>query len=120
VPVADFTLAGDATPLAWIERRGLLEFSDVAQVPRSSTANSEAPLLVLSRAEFDDALRRALRAFARPDVLAANPLLRSLLAVEYAAGVPNAATLQAVLRERAAELRGDPRGEKLYRALASA
>jgi len=77
----------------------------------------QAPLLVLSRAEFEDAVRQALRGFGRSDVLAANPLVRSRLAAERANGVPNAATLQALIRESAAELRADPKAEKLYRAL---
>src|SRR5579859_358352 len=103
---------------AWVERRGLLEFFDrAAQSSESIGMGAQAPLLVLSRAEFEDAVRQALRSFGRADVLAANPLLRSRLAAEHARGVPNGATLQALIRESAAELRGNPKTEKLFRAL---
>jgi DNA-directed RNA polymerase specialized sigma24 family protein len=79
------------------------------------------PLLVLSESEFKEALHEALREFLRPDVLSANPLLRSRLVVERAgahASVSERVTaLQAVLREAAEALRKAPRDVKLYRAL---
>ena len=103
-------------PLAWIERRGLLEFSNEA--PTAPDPGARAPMLVLSRPDFEEAVRQALRDFGRPDALAANPLLRSRLAAEHAGGAPNPATLQALLRDASSELRGSPKTEKLYRALA--
>ena len=39
--------------------------------------------------------------------------------IEHAGGAPNPATLQALLREAATELRGSPKTEKLHRALAA-
>jgi hypothetical protein len=100
-------------PLAWMERRGLLEFSDTGP----DESRSPAPLLVLSRPDFEDAVRQALREFTRPHALGTNPLLRSRIAAEQAGGAASPATLQAFIREAAAELRGNPRTEKLYRAL---
>jgi hypothetical protein len=73
--------------------------------------------VVLSHPDFEEAVRRALRDFTRPNALAANPLLRSRVAAEHAGDAPTAATLQALLREAAETLRANPRDEKLYRAL---
>jgi hypothetical protein len=105
-------------PSAWMERKGLLEFTD----PAARTAGPPAPelpppLVVLSQPDFEQAVRRALRDFTRPAALATNPLLRSRVVAEHPAGPPTAATLQALLREAADSLRAAPRDEKLYRAL---
>ena len=62
-------------------------------------------------------MRQALRDYTRPDALATNPLLHSRLTVESAGGAPEAATLQARIREAAEQLRANPRDEKLYRAI---
>jgi hypothetical protein len=71
------------------------------------------PAPVLSQTEFAEAARQALRDYTRPDLLATNPLLRSRLI----AGDPSPAKLQAVLREAAAALTGNPKDRKLHRAL---
>ncbi len=126
-PEADFTVGGRRygvfghdwrvePPLAWIERKGLLEVTDVAAAaPPEPRAG--APLVVLAQQDFAAAVRQALRDFTRPAALAANPLLRSRVAVEHASGAPTPATLQALLRLAAESLRANPRDEKLYRAL---
>lgn len=75
------------------------------------------PLLVLSQPEFEEAVRQAFRDYTRPDLLAASPLMRSRLVIEAAEAPATPATLQALLREAAATLTGNPRDEKLYRAL---
>jgi hypothetical protein len=75
------------------------------------------PLLVLSRPEFEDAVRQALRDYTRPNLLAANPLLRSRLVIEAAEPPVTPAILQALLREASASLTGNPKDEKLYRAI---
>jgi hypothetical protein len=75
------------------------------------------PLLVLSQPEFEEAVRQALRDYTRPDLLATNPLLRSGFVVEAAEGPTSPATLQLLLREAAASLTGNPKDEKLYRAI---
>lgn len=78
---------------------------------------SPPPLLVLSQTEFEEAVRQALRDYTRPDLLAANPLMRSRLVVEAAAPPAVPATLQTLLQEAAATLTGNPKDEKLYRAI---
>jgi hypothetical protein len=75
------------------------------------------PLLVLSQPEFEEAVRQALRDYTRPDLLAANPLMRSRLIVEAAEPPSSPAALQTLLREAAGTLTGNPKDEKLYRAL---
>jgi hypothetical protein len=86
---------------------------DALEMPKSPTSR---PILVLSEPEFVDAVRRALRDYTRPDLLAENPLLRSRLIAEREAGSP-AVALQALLGEAVAMLKGNPKDEKLYRAL---
>jgi len=77
--------------------------------------------VVLSQDEFGQAVRDALRDFARPDLLRASPLLRSRLIVEQAgaqaAPAERAARLQTLLREGAESLQASPRDSKLYRAV---
>jgi hypothetical protein len=127
-PEADFMVGGRRygvfahdwrvePPLAWIERKGLLEFTDVTAMPAPQDSGGLAPIVVLSQPDFEDATRRALRDLTRPAALIANPLLRSRVVTEHAGGSPTIATLQALLREAAASLRANPRDEKLYRAL---
>jgi hypothetical protein len=129
VPEADFEVGGRRygvlahdwrvePPLAWIERKGLIELTDTAAAgPVPPAALGRAPLVVLSQPDFEAAVRQALRDFTRPEALTANLLLRSRVAAEHAGGAPTAATLQALLRQAAESLRANPRDEKLYRAL---
>ena len=75
------------------------------------------PLLVLSQPEFAEAVRQALRDYTRPDMLAANPLLRSRLVVEAAEAPSTPATLQTLLRQATETLTGNSKDQKLYRAI---
>ncbi len=79
------------------------------------------PVIVLSAAEFSGAIRQALQDFTRPNLLAANPLLRSHLVTERLGPDPKPAdraeALRALLRDTAAKLQSNPRDEKLFRAL---
>ena len=76
-----------------------------------------APLIVLSRPDFEAAVRQALRDYARPDALAASPLLRSrLLADRGGTGDPEA--LRGMVREAVATLAASPRDDKFSRAVA--
>src|SRR5215217_310227 len=63
---------------AWMRRK-----YESVSVAGSHLAQAPAPaspaVLVLSRPEFAEAVRQALRDFTRPDRLASNPLLRSRL-----------------------------------------
>lgn len=79
--------------------------------PRPTSAGAD--LLVLSRPEFDAAVRSAMRAWRRPDELAANPLARSRLVADLG-GEDRAAALRDVLGSMLDELRDDVR---LHRVL---
>ncbi|MER7574942.1 ATP-binding protein [Streptomyces sp. NPDC126514] len=68
-------------------------------------------LAVLSRPEFDAAVRDALRALRRPDVLTANPLNRSRLVLQ------NGGDLKEVLQRVVEALPRERGGEKRHRAL---
>jgi hypothetical protein len=69
--------------------------------------------VVLSRAEFDAALRSALRDLGRPDGLAGNRLQHTRLVREDGRG------LDKILRSTAERLRHERGGERLYRAVAT-
>jgi hypothetical protein len=79
-------------------------------------ATPEPELLVLSHTDFDAAVRQAMRDLHRPDLLARNPLLRTRLVVSRD-GATGAQALEEVLRAAASSLAGDPRDDKLFRAL---
>jgi len=84
---------------------------------RETRLERPAPLLVLSQPAFREAVRAALRDYARPETLAANPLMRSRVVVESGGGHPTVATLQALIRSAVASLNAHPRDQKLFRAL---
>jgi len=112
-------------PMAWLALLGEREISGGAQgAPPPQAAE---PLVVLSQDEFGQAVRDALRDFARPDLLRGSPLLRSRMIVEQtgpqAASAPQTgpservALLQSLLRAGAETLQASPRDAKLYRAV---
>ncbi|MFK4104199.1 ATP-binding protein [Streptomyces sp. NPDC019531] len=74
---------------AWAERKTDLMLSHVPGlpglpcVPETTVPDSTADLAVLSRPEFDAAVRDALRELRHPEKLAVNPLTRSRLTVEH-------------------------------------
>lgn len=82
--------------------------------PVSQTA---PPLLVLFQPEFAEAVRQALRDFARPDRLRTNPLMRSRLLRERYGPQPDTEDLQELLEEAAKVMQGHPRDDRLYQAL---
>jgi hypothetical protein len=75
------------------------------------------PLSVLSKREFEMSVRQALRDYTRPNALAANPLLRSRLAVESGGRGGGPAALQSILRQALETLESHPRDQKFHRAL---
>jgi hypothetical protein len=100
----------DALMELWTER-GLA--GDVT--PRPAVRDD---VLVLSQADFTDAVRQALRDLHRLELLARNPLLRTRLAHDYAgAEEPNAEALESLLRASVDALRQHPRDDKLLRAV---
>jgi len=129
VPSADFSVGGQyygvfghdwriVPPMAWLT---LLAERETATTPEMVVNPTIDTLIVLSKADFAEAVRGALRDFARADLLRANPLLRSRLVIEQA-GInagdnERVISLQAILRESVEALRQSPRQVKLYRAL---
>ncbi|MEV0351451.1 ATP-binding protein [Nonomuraea sp. NPDC050680] len=97
---------------AWLERMNRLLVAGSTEAPGAATAE----LAVLSRAEFAEAVREALRRLSRPDALAASPLRRTRLVAERAGQDP-AAALGDLLRQAIDGLREDPRSVKSHRAL---
>jgi DNA-directed RNA polymerase specialized sigma24 family protein len=90
--------------------------------PRRALTSRQAPLrrsvrryAVLSRAEFDLAVRAALRSWNRPDGLTASALLPTRMVAE--AGSKPVEALRKVLHETVEELAADPREAKLHRAI---
>jgi hypothetical protein len=105
------------SPIAWQQ---LLAQKEVgASVDVDNTPLSE-PLLVLSQAEFVEAVQNALRNFTRPDVLQNNLLLRSRSLNEMLSS-PNLGdrikALQNLVKQAAESLQSSPRDEKLYQAI---
>ncbi|PZG55355.1 ATP-binding protein [Spongiactinospora gelatinilytica] len=95
---------------AWLER--------LSRVPVSVGQFPSAKLAVLSRAEFAEAIRQALRQMSRLDALASSPLTRTRLITERGGGDP-ATTLRDLLRQVIDELGEDPRSVKFHRALSA-
>ena len=78
-------------------------------------AASMATAPALGYADFAGALKRALRDFQRPDLLARNPLLRFGIAYPGASAGPR--ELQALLSDTVSTLFSNPRDEKLRRVI---
>jgi hypothetical protein len=129
VPAADFdvdgrrlaTFAHDWRRMPaeqWLELMGRRAL-DVDFQPAAAVSGGPAQPLALSKAQFDQAVRRALHDLHRADLLATNPLLSSRLVRERAdaQGTPPVQTVAALLREAAALLAADPRDDKLLRAV---
>lgn len=79
-----------------------------------TTVEHEPGLAVLTREEFTDAVRKALRHLSRPGELAANPLTRGRL---LAGRADPATALRELLEDGIRELGRDPRAGKPHRAL---
>jgi hypothetical protein len=105
-------------PIAWLQ---LLAEREVATGSAAVPPAPPAPLLVLSETEFDEAVRDALRDYARPATLTHNPLIKSRLVAERAGAQANvaerASTLHGIVKEAAESLQQSPREATLYRAL---
>ncbi len=102
----------------WLEMLGERELATepiLASIPPMQAA----PIAVLSKPEFDEAVRKALREYNRPTNLGRNALVRSRLVTDRGAEgrQADAQTLRRVILEAAQTLSLNPRDEKLYRAL---
>lgn len=125
VPGADFTIGGRRFGLfahdfrqvpvdAWLE---LVTERALAQDFTLPPVQPAEPL-ALSKEDFDDAVRQALRDLHRPDLLARNPLLRSrVLRDRITDREPDAVDLEGALSDALDALRADPRDDKLFRAV---
>jgi AAA ATPase domain len=96
----------------WLEQLRSHRAPALRREPRHRAARKYA---VLSRAEFDEAVRAALRSWNRPDALAASPLIPARVVAE--AGPEPVEALRAVLQETVETLGADPREAKPYRAI---
>jgi hypothetical protein len=108
-------------PTAWL---ALLAEREVASAPlEGATLHTGEPLVVLSRPDFEIALRRALQDFARPDALRANPLVRSRMVIERCSCINEAdldvqvTALKSLIEEAIQLLQASPRDIRCYRAL---
>jgi hypothetical protein len=109
-----------ASPVdVWLEWMGERELQTDLDHRRLASAERPVPLVVLSQAEFADAVRDALRSVTRPHVLTANPLLRSRLVRDMADGDDLGRVLTDLLAEAVDALRGGDLGDKLHRAMAT-
>jgi hypothetical protein len=99
-------------PMAWLALLAERELSNTAHQPAPSHVK---PLIVLSKVEFEHAVRSALRDYTQAAPLRRNPLLQSRLVHER--GDEDVSTLQQLLRESVDVLQRAPRQSKLYRAL---
>jgi hypothetical protein len=103
-------------PHAWLETMARREIATDLKLEVLEAARP-TPVLVLSREEFEEAVRRALRDYTRPANLEKNPLLRSRLIENGGDGSAPAERLRALIREAAETLRANPKDERLYRAV---
>jgi hypothetical protein len=100
-------------PAVWLE--GLAE-RGLPSVPGEAPERPDR-LVVLSEPDFAEAVRDALRDYARPHELADSPLLRSRLVMERAGDGDRVEALRGLLNEAAEELNATPREAPYYLAL---
>lgn len=96
---------------AWLEARSNASLSQSPGARLPSPTPERAELVVLSRQEFDTAVRDALRSIRRPEALSQNPLNRSRLVAQ------GGATLAELLATAIDALREGRSGEKHHRCL---
>ena len=105
--------------MMWLDHLAQKEVA-TDNAPTPEPPRSE-PLVVLSQDAFSEAVREALRGYARPHTLRSNALLSARIIADRLDGKADEAerieALVALLRETAETLRELPRQEKAYRAL---
>ena len=130
LPEADYEMEGHhygvfghdwrvVPPMMWLDRMAQKEVA-TSDEPAPETAPKKA-LLVLSEEAFGEAVREALRGYARPHTLQGSPLLSARVVAAHLDGEADEAerieALVALLRETAEALKEVPRQDKAYRAL---
>ena len=112
----DWRVVPPATWLALLAEREVAPVSPTIHAPAASEL-----LVVLSRPDFEQAVRHALRDFTQPDLLRANPLVKSRLVADHMDAhttvAERVAALQALLEKTIERLQPLPRQVKCYRAL---
>jgi AAA ATPase-like protein len=93
----------------WLQEKTAAMLSGASMTP--APAPARGGLVVLSRPEFDAAVREALRTLRKPAVLAGNPLNRSRLVLE------SGRSLSEILAAGAEGLLDERSGEKRHRAV---
>jgi hypothetical protein len=130
LPTADFEVGGRrygmyghdwriTSPAAWLELLAKREVAaETITAPRLPEAET---VVVLSRPDFEAAVREGLQNFTRLDILATNPLLRSRLVIAQTGAQASLEArlnaLQTLAQNAAATLQRSPRDVKFYRAL---
>ncbi len=129
LPEAGFELDGHAygvfghdwravPPAAWLD---LIAERSAGMTTPAAPAPRPEPIIVLSRSGFDDALRDALRGFARPGMLHGNPLLRARMVIDRtgldADEAARSDALCRLLEDAAAALAASPRDARYFRAV---
>jgi hypothetical protein len=103
------------SPSAWQELLAQREIAASAQA--ITPAQVTEPVMVLSEAEFTEAVKDLLKHFAQSDLLEHNPLLRSSLLTEQTNIKDKITALQHLVREIVNSWQSTPKDEKLYRVL---
>jgi hypothetical protein len=101
-------------PIEVLDR--LLTEREMSLSPIQETPPTAPALMVLSEADFRQAVRQALRDYHRADALAASPLRHSRLVVDRR-GEDAVTALRELLRDAAAPLADAPRTRRLHDAL---
>jgi len=104
-------------PRAWLDQLAERDLSSRMPDPPATGRT----MIVLSRSDFDETVKEAFKAHARPEAMHDNPLLRSRLVAEgvgLGASVEDRVEfLRECLDETAYSLDGDPKTAKYYRAV---
>jgi len=105
-------------PADWLSRLADRTLSPLMPDLREQTTER---LMVLSRSDFDSAVKQALKAYARPHELRDSPLLRSrIVAVETGLDADRdhrIDALRSILADAAEEMKADPKTADHYRAV---
>jgi hypothetical protein len=100
----------------WLREMADRELTTTMPIDRDEL-EAQRSIVVLSRPDFEAAVRQALRDYARPDRLVGNALLSSRLVADRSEGQSPSDTLRQQVRRCAEELNSHPRDQRLYRAL---
>jgi adenylate cyclase len=84
---------------------------------RDRLTRHDTDVMTLSRSEFQEAVKTALRCHARADLLSGNPLLNARIVGRSGAGPDGAEALKSLLADTAKTLFAGDRDQKLYRVI---